>query len=72
MLTTRDKYQGQDQIHAANGTSMKISHVGNSSIYSPVRPLQLNNVLHVPSAKIKLYSVHNISRDNNMFIEYHP
>jgi hypothetical protein len=51
---------------------MKTSHVGNSSIYSLVRSLQLNNVLHVPSAKINLCSVLKISRYNNMFFEYHP
>jgi hypothetical protein len=51
---------------------MKITHIGNSSIYSPVQSLQLNNVLHVPSAKLNLCSVHKISRDNNVFFEYHP
>jgi hypothetical protein len=51
---------------------MKISHIGNSSTYSPVRSLQLNNVLYVPSAKLNLYSIHKISRDNNVFFEYHP
>jgi hypothetical protein len=71
-LTTRDRYQRQDQIHAANGTDMEISHVGNSSIYSPVRSLQLNNVQHVPSAKINLCSMHKVSIDNNVFFEYHP
>jgi hypothetical protein len=71
-LTTRDRYQGHDQVHAANGTGMKISHVGNSSIYSPIQSLQLNNVLRVPSATMSLCSVHKISRDNNVFFEYHP
>jgi hypothetical protein len=71
-LTTCDRYQGQDQIHAANGTCMEISHVGNSSIYSPILSLQLNNVRHVPSAKINLCSMHKVSRDNNVFFEYHP
>jgi hypothetical protein len=53
-------YQGQEQIHTANGTCMEITHIGNSSIYSPVRSLQLNNVLHVPSAKLNLCLVHKI------------
>jgi hypothetical protein len=71
-LTTRDKYQGQDRVHASNGTCMEISHVGNSSIYYPIRSLQLKNVLHVPSAKMNLCYVHKIFRDNNVFFEYHP
>ena len=31
-LTTRERYGGQDQIHAANGKGMIITHVGKTSI----------------------------------------
>jgi hypothetical protein len=71
-LTVRDKYQGQDQIQAANGKGMQISHIGSTLIRSPIRPLKLNNVLYVPSSKLNICSVHKISRDNNVFFEYHP
>jgi hypothetical protein len=70
-LPTHDRYQGQDQIHKTNGACLKMSHIANSSIYSHVQLLQLNNVLHVPSAKLNLCLVYKISRDNNVFFEYH-
>jgi len=27
-LTVRDKYHGNEQVHAANGSGMEINHVG--------------------------------------------
>jgi hypothetical protein len=33
-LTTREKYHGSDQVHAANGSGMPISHIGHSTIHS--------------------------------------
>jgi hypothetical protein len=35
-LTTRARYQRQEQIHTTNGTSMEIAHIEIFSIYSPV------------------------------------
>jgi hypothetical protein len=49
-LTMREKYTGREQIHAANGRGMRITHVGNSTLYTPSRILSLKNVLHVPSS----------------------
>jgi histone deacetylase 1/2 len=71
-LTVRDKYRGGDQVHVANGSGMKISHVGHSIVQSPTRDLHLNNILHVPSASKNLVSVHQLTRDNNAFVEFHP
>jgi histone deacetylase 1/2 len=34
-LSFRDKYHDNDQIHAANGQGMEISHVGHSTLQSP-------------------------------------
>jgi hypothetical protein len=40
---------------------MNISHVGQSTIRTPVRNLDLNNIFHVPNAT-----------DKNVFLEFHP
>jgi hypothetical protein len=48
-LTMHDYYSGNDQIHAANGSGMDITRVGNSIIPTPRGNFILNNVLHVPS-----------------------
>jgi hypothetical protein len=51
---------------------MQIIHVGNSTLHTPSRDLFLKNVLHVPSSKKNLVSIHRFTRDNHVFIEYHP
>jgi hypothetical protein len=30
-LAAQDKYHGGDQVHAANGSSMEITHIGHST-----------------------------------------
>ena len=71
-LNTHEKYQGRDNVKAANGTGMTIANIGKSSINTNSRPLLLNDVLHVPTTTKKLLSVHKLTRDNNVFVEYHP
>jgi hypothetical protein len=71
-LTMHDRYNGNDQIHAANGAGMEISCIGKSIVPTPSRNLVLNNVLHVPTAHKNLISVHRFTLDNNTFIEFHP
>jgi hypothetical protein len=71
-LMMHDPYSGNDQIHASNGSSMNIAHIGNSIIPTPIRDLTLNNVLHDPSSHKNLISVYRFTLDNNTFIEFHP
>jgi hypothetical protein len=71
-LAIHDKYNGNDQIHTANGAGMNIRHIGQSTVRTPIRNLQLQNILHVPSAKKNLISVHRLTSDNNVFLEFHP
>jgi hypothetical protein len=71
-LTMHDRYNGNDQIHAANGAGMEISRIGKSIVPTPSRNLVLNNVLHVPTAHKNLISVHRFTLNKNTFIEFHP
>jgi hypothetical protein len=71
-LTVREKYTGPDQIHATNGGGMHIAHIGQPTLITPHRNLSLNHVLHVPSSQRNLVSIHRFTRDNHMFVEYHP
>jgi len=66
-LTIRDKYSGNEQVHAANGTGMEIGYVGHSVLHSPRTHIHLNNVLHVPQASKSLISINRLARDNNVF-----
>jgi len=69
-MTVRDKYHGRDQVHAANGLGMEITNVGYSHLHSP--NLHLKNILLVPQAHKSLCSVNRLTRDNNIFLEFHP
>jgi hypothetical protein len=70
-LTMHDRYNGNDQIRAANSAGMDINHIGQSVIPTSSRPLHLNHVLHVPHAHKQIVSIHRFALDNNTFIELH-
>ncbi|KAE8729042.1 hypothetical protein F3Y22_tig00004004pilonHSYRG00037 [Hibiscus syriacus] len=65
-------YKGNDTLLMGNGEGIKIDHVGQGFVSSSLRPLVLQNMLHVPHIKKKLLSVSQFTRDNNVFIEFHP
>jgi histone deacetylase 1/2 len=71
-LAVRDKYNGADQVHTANGAGMNIRHIGQSTIRTPDKDLELRNILHVPSTKKNLIFVHRLASDNNVYLEFHP
>ena len=41
-------------------------------LHTPHSTLHLNNILYVPSASKNLVSVHKLTLDNDVFIEFHP
>jgi hypothetical protein len=51
---------------------LQITHIGSCSINTDIRPLALNNVLHVPKISKHLLLVHKLSHGNNIFFEFHP
>jgi hypothetical protein len=71
-LSSRERYNGSDQIHAANGEGMAISHIGKATVHNQNRDLNLNHILHVPRATKNLVSVHRLAKDINVFLEFHP
>jgi hypothetical protein len=71
-LTTQDKYLGNNQIHTASGSGMKIDQVGHTVAHTPSRDLSLNNILYVPQSSKNMISVHHFTRDNHVFLELHP
>ena len=71
-MTVHDQYRGKDRVHTTDGSGMVISHVGHTIVRNPVKNLHLRNILHVPSASKNLLSVHCLTKDNNVFLEFHP
>lgn len=50
---------------------MDISHVGYATVHTPIRNLHLKNILHVPTAKKNLLSVHHFTTNNHAFMEFY-
>jgi hypothetical protein len=71
-LAVRERYHGNEQVQVGNGSGLRITHIGHSSLNTADRPLALHNILHVPNITKNLLSVHKFSRDNDVFFEYHP
>jgi hypothetical protein len=72
LVTVHDKYMGHDRVHTADGNGMKIEHIGHSILRTSHSSLKLNNILHVPSARKNLISVHKLTLHNGAFIEFWP
>ena len=72
MLTVRDKYTGNEQVHAVNGAGMEISHIGHATVPIPSGNLVLKNVLYVPEATKNLVSASRLAFDIDAFVELHP
>jgi hypothetical protein len=51
---------------------MDISHIGETTIPTQSQDLKLKQILHVPQATKNLVSIHRLSTDNNVFLEFHP
>jgi hypothetical protein len=69
----KEPYQGTEQVHIANGSGMRIYHIGQALLpTSSSRPFHLRNIMHVPDVTKNILSVHKFTHDNNVFIEFHP
>lgn len=68
----RDEYIGNEQLHVGNGTSSKISYVGDSKISTASHALFLRDILHVPEITKNLSSVVQFTSDNDVVFEFHP
>ncbi|KAE8694562.1 hypothetical protein F3Y22_tig00110781pilonHSYRG00041 [Hibiscus syriacus] len=65
-------YTGGNSLLMGNGDGIPIAHVGQGFLSSNRKPLILQNMLHVPNIKKKLLSVSQFTRDNGVFMEFHP
>jgi hypothetical protein len=66
-----DEYTVVDQIRVGNGKGSHISHPGLASIPSHNQNFSLKSLLHVPKIQ-NLIFVKNFTRENHVFIEFHP
>jgi hypothetical protein len=71
-LAVWNKYQGADHIHMASGTGMDINHIGHTTVDTPNHPILLTNTIYVPKTRKNLVSIHRLTLDNSIYVEFHP
>jgi hypothetical protein len=67
-----EEYIGIDQIHGGNGQGLHISHSGRGLLPTPSSNFNFFSLLHVPQIQKNLISVNQFTKDNHIFIEFHP
>jgi hypothetical protein len=64
------EYQGNDTLKDGNDSGLQIHNVG--MICIPKAHFLLKDVLHVPYITKNFMLVNKLTRDNNLFVEFHP
>ncbi|GKE43776.1 retrovirus-related pol polyprotein from transposon TNT 1-94 [Tanacetum coccineum] len=70
-LTLKEKYNGMEQVQVGNGAGLSISSIGHSKIPTHKSSLRLSNVLHVLQITKNLIFVSKLTKENNVFGEFH-
>jgi len=70
-LSIHSEYDGTDDVVISDGSGLKVTHVGSMSLSSLSKSFLLHNTLCVPNIHKNLVSVHNFTRSNNIYIEFH-
>jgi histone deacetylase 1/2 len=72
-LSFRERYNGNDTVQIGNGAGLHIAHIDQSSINTSAdNSLALRNVLHVPHISKNLVSIHRLTKDNDVSVEFFP
>ena len=71
-LSIHSEYDGTDEVILGDGLGLVVSHIGSLALHSPHRTLTLRDTLCVPNLCKNLISVHHLTKQNNVFFEFHP
>ena len=71
-LSIHSKYDGTDEVILGDGSGLAVSHIGSLALHSPHRTFTLRDTLCVPNLCKNLISVHHLTKQNNVFVEFHP
>ncbi|OMO54374.1 NB-ARC domain-containing protein [Corchorus capsularis] len=65
LLQQSTLYSGNDGVYIGDGKSLRISHIGDSSLCIGSSKFSLTNILFVPELKENLLSIAQFTKDNN-------
>ncbi|KAJ3676869.1 hypothetical protein LUZ60_002593 [Juncus effusus] len=71
-LTSHHPYSGNDLIKVGNGAGILIHNIGTTTLKCTYGSLTLKNVFHVPKITKNLISISQLTRDNNIKLEFNP
>ena len=71
-LSIHSEYDGTDEVILGDGSGLPVSHIGSLVLHSPHRTFTLRDTLCVPNLCKNLISVHHLTKQNNVFVEFHP
>lgn len=71
-LTNSTSYTGQGKVVVGNGSYAPISHIGESYIFFDSQRFSINDLLYVSDIHKSIFSVSKFSKDNQVFLEFHP
>ncbi|GKU94440.1 hypothetical protein SLEP1_g7936 [Rubroshorea leprosula] len=71
-LALHFEYLGPDELQIGDGTGLKITHVGDTTLPTSSTSFTLRNVLCVPSVSKNLISVSQLCKHTNAIVEFHP
>lgn len=69
-LQSYTDYGGPDEIRLGDGKSLKITHIGSTSLPTVHQNLSLTNVLCVPKLRKNLVSIAKLCKTNQVSVEY--
>ena len=71
-LSIHSEYDGTDEVILSDDSGLAISHTSSLALHYPHRTFTLCDTLCVPNLCKKLISVHHLTKQNNVFAEFHP
>jgi len=71
-LSIHSEYDGTDEVILGNGSGLPVSHIDSLVLHSLHHTFTLCDTICVPNLCKNLISVHHLTKQNNVFVEFHP
>ena len=71
-LSIHSEYDGTDEVILGDGSGLAVSHIDSLALHYPHGTFTLRDTLCVPNLCKNLISVHHLTKQNNVFVEFHP
>ena len=70
-LSINSEYDGTDKVILDDGLGFVVSHISSLALHSPHPTFTLRDTLCVPNLCRNLISVHHLTKQNNVLVEFH-